>query len=390
MKHTLFTLLFHVIPFLLSAQSDSITAAPSEGETIFAVRKELISAFIDEDFVSAGLWMDSLRTLENEHLAHVGLVWDERWLLYYWTESYGNLFEEVASFNELERSINDLKNQPPSDSLFEWLDYVLYESRFDMFQHIQKAFLNEEEKAFATLLLEYLLRLEHDEAEWAARLEAFTKRYPASRFGTYIAHIKPNIKKKSDKPVGFGLDFLLTQGNWRDQLQRTLQPSFGVDFGIMLWQNRWNYMLRLAVTGQKLGRDIENDPDVWPKGESSNFFAPSLDVGYSIINKPKFRCTPSVGAGFAVLKPSTMEDDDGNTISEYPGFDFRSGQLNAAINLDVKLHSIEESEIVERPAKGYGAIRARFGYRWMNFGKKNPVLDGDMFLFAIGYSMFIR
>ena len=389
MKYLFFTFIFISQSYFSSAQSDSATTRLSNGEKIIVVRKELISAFVAEDFVSTGLWMDSLRTLEN--VEYVGLVWDERWLLYYWTESYGNLFEEVANFNEVERTINDLKNQPPQDSLFERLDYALHESRFDMFQRIQKAFLNEEEKAFTTLLLEYLLRLEHEEAEWAARLEAFQTRYPDSRFGNYIAYIKPKIKKKPANPVGFGLDFLLTQGNWRDQLERTLRPSFGLDFGFFVWHKRWNYILRMAITGQKLGRDIENDAtDIWPKGESSNYFTPSFDLGYDLVSTPKFRCTPSLGGGFAILKPSMTEDDDGNSISEYPGFSFSSGQLNAALNLDVKLHDIDEAEAFDRPAKGYGAIRMRFGYRWMNLGKRNPILDGNMFFFAVGYSMLIR
>lgn len=389
MKYFLFTLLFNITSLFAAAQTDSVSTGLSAGEKIVAARKELITSFLAEDYVSTGLWMDSLRNLEN--IEYIGLVWDERWLLYYWTESYGNLFEEVANFSEMERTIDDLRNQPPQDSMFEWLDFVLHERRFDMFQSIQKAFLNEEEKAFTTLLLEYLLRLEHDEAEWAARLETFLKRYPDSRFGNYISYIKPKIKKRPENPVGFGLDFLLTQGNWRDQLERTLRPAFGVDFGIMLWQKRWSYMFRMVFTGQKLGRDIERAPgDVWPKGESSSYLTPSLDVGFAIINKPKFRCSPSVGVGFATLKPTTIEDDDGNTISEYPGFTFRSGVFNTSLSFDVKLHEIDESEVFENSAKGYGAIRARMGYRWMNLGKKNPILVGDTFFFAIGYAFFIR
>ncbi len=392
MKYLLFTLCLPIFTLRLAAQTEEIKFA-SRGEQINAVRKDLIQAFLDEDFVSVGLWTDSLHNLEN--LEYTGLVWDERWLLYYWTGSYGNLFEEVAQFNETQRAIDDLKNQPQADSLFEWLDHTLYERRFDQFQNIQKAFLNEEEKAFATLLLEYLLRLEHDESEWATRLEAFVKHYPDSRFNTYVIYIKPHVKKKSAGPGknGFVLDFLLTQGNWRDQLERTLRPGYGIDFGLGLWHQRWNYMLRLALTGQKLGRDIENNPDdVWPKGESSSFFAPSFDVGYDIINKRKFRCTPMIGAGLALIRPSTTEDEDGNSVSEYPTFSFTSGMLDAAVNFDVKLHTIKDGDVFDRPLSdaSYGAIRVRFGYRWMNLGKSNHALDGNMFFFAVGYSMLMR
>ncbi len=389
MKHFLFTLLFIAFTFGLNAQSDSVTVRLSTGEKISFVRKQLINAFLEEDFVSAGLWTDSLQSLGN--LEYVGLVWDERWLLYYWTGSYGNLFEEVAQFNEIQRTINDLKNQPPQDSLFELLDNTLFERRFDLFQSTQKAFLNEEEKAFATLLLEYLLRLDHDEAEWVARLDAFTQRYSDSRFNTYINYIKPVIKKQSAHKAGLALDLLLTQGNWRDQLERSLQPSFGADFGIGVWYNRWTYMLRLAITGQKLGRDIENDiNDIWPKGENSTFFTPTFDLGYDVFSTQKLRITPTVGGGFAYLRPKMMEDDDGNIVSEYPGFSFNSGQLNTALNIDVKLHDITDADVFTHSMAGLGAIRLRLGYRWMNLGKHNPMLQGNMFFFAIGYSMLIR
>jgi len=389
MKYFLFTLTLLLSTFFAGAQTDTIRFQ-SKGEQISAVRKELINSFLSEDFVGVGLWTDSLHTLEN--LEYTGLVWDERWLLYYWTGSYGNLFEEVAQFSETRRAIDDLKNQPQSDSLFEWLDRTLYDRRFDQFQSIQKAFLNDEEKAFATLLLEYLLRLDHDEKEWASRLDAFIKHYPDSRFNTYLSYIKPKVKHKSSGQTGFTLDFLLTQGNWRGQLERTLRPSYGIDFGLGIWHNRWNYMVRLAIAGQKLGRDIENNPDdVWPKGESSNFFTPTFDLGYDLINKPKFRCTPMVGGGLAILKPSSTEDEDGNSVSEYPGFSFTSGQLNASVNLDVKLHDIDDADVFERSASdAYGAIRVRFGYRWMYLGKTNNLLDGNMFFFAIGYSMLFR
>lgn len=388
MKYPFFTFLICFVSFFSNAQ-DTTIVFQSRATEITAVRKELITAFSTEDFVSASLWIDSLRGLEN--LEYVGLVWDERWLLYYWTESYGNLFEEVAQFNETQRAIDDLKNQPAPDSLFQWIDQTLYARRFEIFQSIQKAFLNEEEKAFANLLLEYLLRLEHDESEWASRIEAFIKRYPTSRFNTYLAYIKPHVRNKSNSKTGFGIDLLLTQGTWRGELERTLRPSFGIDFGITLWHERWNYMLRLAIGGQKLGRDIENNPnDIWPKGESSNFFTPTFDLGYDIISTPKFRFTPTVGGGLAILKPPTEEDDEGNSISEYPTFGFTNGQLNAALNLDVKLHDVFDEDVFEGSTNGYGAIRARIGYRWMNLGKRNYRLDGGMIFFSIGYSLLLR
>ena len=79
----------------------------SKAEQIATARKELLVSFQNDDPASASLWMDSLARLEDDFFA--GLLWDERWLLYFWLEAYGSVFDEAARFDENARYLALLK-----------------------------------------------------------------------------------------------------------------------------------------------------------------------------------------------------------------------------------------------------------------------------------------
>ena len=166
MKH-LVALLFIFHTGFVHAQERTVA---NKAAAIAAVRSELKTAFLTDDPAAAALWMDSLARLEDP--LFVALAWDERWLLYYWTEAYGNLFAEAMGLDANARAQLSWKIQAPRDSLFEWIDYSLNERRFELFDRINRAFLTEDEKVFAVLQLEYLLRLETDEKQKSAKIEA--------------------------------------------------------------------------------------------------------------------------------------------------------------------------------------------------------------------------
>lgn len=69
----------------------------SKATHIANARKELIISFQQDDPAGTSLWMDSLARLEDE--VYAGLLWDERWLLYFWLEAYGSVFDEAARFD---------------------------------------------------------------------------------------------------------------------------------------------------------------------------------------------------------------------------------------------------------------------------------------------------
>jgi len=385
MKRTFISLIFNILTVLLIAQTDSIPIPKPEStaEKISTSRRELLAAFLTNDPAGAGLWMDSLARLENE--LYAGLIWDERWMLYFWTESYGTLLEEVGQFDANQHRLQAWKIQPPKDSLFYWVDNHLHERRFDIFSSIRSAFLSEEEKAFTTLLIEYLLRLNADEEEWADRLQAFESRYPASRFLPFVRSIKPVILKPSNK--AFGISGGLLIGNWNGNIERTLVTSYAFDFDLYYWTKRCNFIFDAAFGGPSLSRNLVVRNEVWPKDDPTSFFTLGLNVGYDIVNAPKLRIFPSIGGGLGVLRPPTPGEDEEPLPDYYDNFNFTEFHLSAAVTTDIKLFTKNYRDW-NTPKGSYHGVRLKFGWNGLNFGKQNPDLMGEMFFFAVNYNFF--
>lgn len=387
-----FLLPFYLILLTLSplkSQTDSIPGQPPLPERIASARDELLASFLADDPAGALLWRDSLMRLEDS--SHAALVWDERWLLYYWEEAYGSLFDEVVRFDEVERQRLAGKLPPPADSLFIWLDNVLYERRFELYEKISRGFLTEEEKQFALLELDYLLRLNQSEqasGEWNKRLDAFLKVHPESRFRSYInANLYTTGQAAGSRPIktdrGLNIDLLFTSGRWRDQLERTLKTPYGFDVGLAYWVKRWNFGVRCMFDWQKLSKAVIHNGFEWPESDPTVFIAPSLDLGFSVVKNDKLTVFPSVGAGLSILKPPAVDEETDNPPPDYYSeFSFVKGLLSAALTADVKLMTFDEQE--ENISLG---VRIRFGYNRLYFGGANPALRGDMFFFSVGVNL---
>ena len=346
---------------------------------------QLDTAFRYDDLISAGMWMDSLTRMEDDE--QVALVWDERWLLYYWSGALSNVLDEAARYDENERNQQSWKKQPPADSLFEHLDRTLLARQYQLFADIRQAFLNEEEKACATLLLEHLLRLNGDRQEWATKIENFLMKYPRSRFSLYLRSIKPHISKPSKDAVGLFATF--RHGEWSDQLERSLRPLNGLEFGIYYWRKRMNYELGIEVGSSKLARDVVEGGYIWPKNDVYSAFSLQMEFGYDVLDKTKLRVFPSVGGGFNRVRPPTPDESEEPLPDYYYGFRFWSGHLMAVLNIDLKM--FPRSEMLQRATKGsYSGPRLRVGYQWMGLGRKNPALQGNQFFVAIGYNLHGR
>lgn len=360
-------------------QTDSI---PTRADSIYSCRQNLLQAFASDDRLNTQFWLDSLQRLEDaEHLA---LQWDERWLLYFWLDNYGPLFQEVARFSSILEAETWYKAPPPPDSLFKQMDLKLFENQAYLFDQIRQAWLSTEERAFATLLLNYLLRLSLEEpaaSEFDAQLNGFLKKFPNSKFRPFIIERMYNTRQPG--PWAIGLDLLFLQGNWSGNLERTLRPLFGVDIGLSYWRKGWNLAARLAAGGQKLDRDVEQNRYLWTTGEQSTFFALELETGFDVINTSRLRMFPCLGGGFSSIHPPQNEDDPNPDY--YDNFRFNGWHLGAAIQADIKFNMGKGNV-----ATSYHGVRVRLGHRWLNLSEGNPALEGNQFYIAVGYALFGR
>lgn len=390
MKQFLFFLvLYLVFSGSVWAQNDSIapvTPKPKGKYTLIkAARKELLASFLNNDLGNALIWVDSLTGMENDKYA--SLAWDERWLLYIWEEAYGNLFEEVAAFDDQARYLNSLKIQPPADSLYEWLDNVLYEQRFEIFGKLKKGFLTEEERIFSSLIIEYLLRLNTDAADWNARTDAFAKKFPTSRFNNFLKYTQTYIPKPGKS--AWNVDIMFQSGSWTDELQRSFNPMYGLDFGITYCNKRWNYGVHVTLGGPKLARDIYVQSYTWPKKDPSVFVAPELELGFDVIQRKKIRVFPSIGGGYGVLKAPAGDSESDPLPDYYALFDYRKLYWLASLTTDIKLR-IKKDNDLNVPEGSYQGVRLRLGFRKLYFGNINSYqLSGDMFFFSVGYNFHV-
>ncbi|MEI6410065.1 MAG: hypothetical protein WCR52_11820 [Bacteroidota bacterium] len=381
---SLFVYLLFLMP--LCAQTDTAVsgAKPGRYDQIAKARQALQAAFLDNDQATAQIWKDSLMRLENDQ--YTALIWDERWLLYFWEESYGNLFEEVARFDDHERSLAAYKIQPPPDSLYEWLDRNLYEKRYDMFRKLREGFLSEEERVFSTLMLEYLLRMNVNARDWNTRVDSFAKRYPNSRFNRFLKTTQTFIAKPGKSALN--LDLLFQNGNWRDETDRSLKPLYAGDFGLAYWQNRWNFGFHFTIGRTYLDRDLYVNTYLWPKKDKATFMAPELEFGYDIINSKKLRIFPSLGAGVSILRAPQAGDENNPLPDYYINFKLKRGFLMGTLTTDVKLKHLSEDD-PDIPQGSYQSIRLRLGYRRLFLGELNHALRGDMVFLAVGINFHL-
>ena len=386
MKHVLLFSIFLVRIFVVAAQNDSVQIPKPLilEQRINTTRLALKASFLTEDPAGAGLWLDSLIRLEDD--TYIGVNWDERWLLYYWVENYGALLSEASQFGADERTVQAWKVPPPADSLFELIDATVFERRFDIFQNIRHAFLNAEEKAFSTLLLEYLLRLNKNEDDWAERIDAFESSYPSSRFNYFLSSVKPAILRPANK--AFGMSFHFLSGSWSKEIERSLKPLYAAQLDFYYWIDRWNLSASGIFGGPRLAREVTDGIEIWPKNDPTSFITFGLELGYDVVNNSKVRIFPAIGGAICSLKPPTPDEDSEEEVPEYyDNFTFFEGHLTASITADAKLFG-KNSRAWGVPKGSYHGIRLKVGYNWLNFKGQNKMLAGNLFYFAVGYNLF--
>jgi hypothetical protein len=347
-------------------------------------RAALKWAFEDTDAIGVNLWADSLARIENDR--YVALVWDERHLIYYWLGAYGNVLEEASRYDAQKYADDAAKVQPPIDSLYETLDRELLEQRFTVYEDIGKSFLNEEERAFSILYLDYLLRLTSNEQEWAERLEGFLHRYPNSRFSTLIRSIKPVIAKPGQAAWAFNLGYF--RGQWSNQLERYFRPLNGIEIGLCYWKKRITYQAIFVASGAKLDRDYVEQGYLWPRKDPYRYIKFDVELGYDLVNNSEVRFYPSVGIGLGGLGPTSPDDDEDPNPEYYSIFSHTRFHFCAAFNAELKMFPMGPQQ--DLPKGSYSGIRLRAGYQHLRFDQSTPDLAGNLFFVSLGFNIFAR
>jgi hypothetical protein len=401
-KITLLNLLFLCTTTIFAQQDSSKTSAPvqvnfqtplSHEQIIRNARTELEQAIRTDDPAWAALWVDSLRRLENEQW--LGLLWDERWMLYYWEGALGNLFEEAAIANRDMLTNTPRKKSINDDPLFPLIDSTVLSRRFDLYNQIQSGFLNVEEKAFSVLLLDYLLRLNKDARDWTIRCNAFLKKFPESRYKAMVDYMNPYVylppasvtaPPKPNRKKGWSLDASLWTGRWTETAERTLDAPIGFDIGLSFWKRSRILGFRGGFGSRRLLQPVYDGNIEWPRGEKYNLGQFEAEWGYRIINTSKVKVYPVVCAGLQWLTPPSPDDE--SVDDPYPGVNYTTFHYGATLNFDFKLKVQQAGKPGEHPAGSYVGARVRAGWKGLDWNAEDDVLVGNLFFLGVGVTTF--
>jgi hypothetical protein len=382
-KICLFLSLYGLNTVLLPAQTDSLmqsilSTKNSKPYKIKTARFQLKTAFEQEDWGEVNAWLGFLETqLDDEENA--ATLSDERWLLYYWTGNYGQLFSEVGNYTNLVNEKIQYQEPPLKDSLFDLVDRESYKRRFELVKNMQADFLSEDEKAFGSLLLDFILRLDDNEAqrkEKNLKIKNFIAKYPKSRFNNYANTYMNDEVQTNLKRHGF-FDLSGTYGRHTYLLGATFKPYYGFSMGFFHTWKRLDMGFRGHVGGQKIKRNFTDGNAYFVPDSSALVFDLGGELAFTIINNKSFKIAPFTGYGYNYLGVQAQNLD----VEEFGKSNFSSYSWTAGLGIDFKnvLKLVEPMVSSKSP---YTGLKVRVGYRGLNH--KNTALQGNQIFVSIG------
>jgi hypothetical protein len=342
------------------AQTDSLMRVISlesniKPEKISQARAYLKTAFEEEDWGTVNAWLGFLETdLDDEEYA--ATLSDERWLLYFWTGNYATLFAEVSKYTQLVNEKIQYQEPPTTDGLFELVDKESYKRRFELVKNMQSAFLSEDEKAFGSLLLDYLLRLDDNEAikkEKNEKIINFLKKYPKSRFQNYAQNYM--FDGETAKKRSFGFDMLVNYGKNTHLMGATFKPYYAFNFGIIYGWKKMDVGFRAHFGTQKVRRGFNDGLLYFVPDSSAVVIDLGLELGYTILNTKDLKIAPFAGAGFnwlGVTSDNFTSEDFGKTF-------FKSPSWTTGLSIDFK--QIKKKSPTFTAKSPYTGLKVRVG-----------------------------
>lgn len=378
-----------LLPVLAVGQTDSLEQqildyAPSKSEIISKGRRLILDSFMADDLDKVEEVKDYLlREVEDEN--YMALYPAEHWLLLYWTEEFEELLPLLQGVDENFYGNLYQKIQPSQDRMFAHIHGKSVAWKTKLEWKISKASLEQEEKDFLQLNLEWLLS-DESQADYLDKLnrraDLFLAAYPESEYEGFVRQELRYKYVPSD--WGLGMEFFAGYGLFNGELADSFTNPVVIGFGFDGEYRKFTLNLRMALLPGKTAKELSNRRgDIWQKGEPTNGALGEITLGYAILESDKIKFSPFAGIGVAEI---TAPEND---LKENPGLERLAVGSDVAYslggNLDFKL-GWNTGEIVENKSS-YWYLRFRYAYVMPQFSG-DP--QGNMHTFSLGLGAVFR
>jgi hypothetical protein len=210
------------------------------------------------------------------------------------------------------------------------------------------------------------------------------QKYPESPFRPFLETTQSALPQFGNKAITAEIGY--TNGNWSDALARTLKPYHGMHLGLGFWHRAVGATYRFSVGSPRIDRTLLESGYAWRKGDRSSCFFNELQLGFNLLNTDKIRVYPSAGLGWAALVSPTTDEEENPLPEYYALFSFSKGYWTAGIQVDVKNRRNHQQPIGRN--RSYSGFRIQTGFRQLNWGQKNPALQGNQWSVGISWQFY--
>ena len=378
----------------LRAQSDStrdyiLNYKDSKAEIINKGRQLLLTKMIQNDNFKVTEVTNYLLAQEDEnYLAFLPL---EKWLLYYWTGQYEKVLADLPEEKALRKLYRSVKIQPASDDLLAKLYQTVTEHRQEINWRIGTVNMNETDKDFLRLNLDYLLdggasRYFYRNDSLQRRTIAFLNSHPSSPYETYIR--RNLLREVVYADWGLAVECFSGYGAFTNQLPTHFKNT--VPIGIAFDVAYKNFVLYLRdFIGFSRTKDTLVFPEgIWKKGMQARVYLPEASVGYAVMDNHRLKLAPFVGIASTSISP-TEHDQNKNLVNDGVELKFTTAYV-AGLNLDFKFGHPDAFAFNTKTRQSYWFLRVRYAYSWAQFDKKYTGFSGNLHYLTIGVGGFGR
>ena len=359
----------------------------SKTEKIAKGRAYLLEKFLDRDYDKVKEIKDYLMTLEDDN--YIALWPSELYHILQWTKEYGELTSllrsmDSAYFSSPEFTRYSSKVVPGYDDLYKQLCLRGKEDEHLLQFNLQEADLTSEDRAFLTMLLDWLFVEKHylvkdvqadaNQTKLNETATQFLSDYPNSVYEYFVRHA---IRKQYvEKDWGGGLGLNLCSGVSTGAFTR---PIFGFGFSLDVLYKRFDLSLGADMMITKTKKDQTYSFDgvsglVYPKGSNCNWTLPYADLSYKVYDGNRVAFAPFVGIGGLFESYPNNKDKE----PEYKDLEKDFLLYRAGLIFDIKTGGLDFS-------KGAFRFKYEFGLSGLGDGQISTV-----HLFSVGWSEFER